>query len=599
MRLLDIYMLRRQKAGEVLPSDQPVSIKANCDRWQQLVKLKSDIVAHYAELSVEEQVVLQHVILCCGFDPVEEQRVMDLLRARTATPGAVLLLALQKLETKGILTAVQKGWGERCYVVPAEIWLSWQPVAAPISLPVSALQELEELTIWESGTMGETIPSASLQLFSFLTQLLRCGMGLTKAGKLPKNTVARLQEAIAANPAVFKICRHIQNSNSLSVDFFMEAALGLHLLTKAGNQIKLRVHNLNEWLLMDHEERERLFFEWFVFYWLSGKGKAAQIAAIWQSLQTSVWYRADVAFDEQVFATDIGDTKAIATLLHQLGWAEIATVSSSEQIDYCYFRKKATNQPQKTNRERIILQDNGEVLVQAEAFLLRWELELIGEKYAEDETAIYRLTESSIQRALMFGRTKEQLLQFLQQCSAQAIVPRPVYFMIEEWSNHRINHKEGSSINPCYPTILYDYLAQHVEANVNNIRLPQLYFTGEIPVLYEGQVMERSFESTAAAELNAAISQFPSHWTKQIKKYHRSTQREILDYACRLGIEIRLQTSNRIESFLPYSLTKNENVWEVTGCRISAKNQGWQDTQPDVVTLAESELLGIQLILPD
>lgn len=276
-----------------------------------------------------------------------------------------------------------------------------------------------------------------------------------------------------------------------------------------------------------------------------------------------------------------------------------------------------------------IVQTNGELIVFPDCpFTLRWELESAAELVSDDQVAVYRMTEDSIRRAVSSGRTNESLQKLLQRLGGRAGVPQEllqwVYETVRQIS--RISVQEalllqcndvqmadeletaqplkpflGERIGPrhfiaagrdagplrtalaaagfpplagtgqgekqgmVYPEL--SALAERDSAKDGLVAMP-LQDTGLAfllsPIRLSGYRLVRVQRDDPSAILPEA-SDVPAMWLNQMRAYHHSTRREMMEKALAWQTSVQLRMRDSLLAFVPEKLETAAEGWAVHG----------------------------------
>ncbi|MGO4373233.1 helicase-associated domain-containing protein, partial [Paenibacillus sp. MCAF20] len=280
------------------------------------------------------------------------------------------------------------------------------------------------------------------------------------------------------------------------------------------------------------------------------------------------------------------------------------------------------------------VQQNGEIIVEPGCRLaVHWELALVAELVADETVAIYRLTASSVTRALEFGRTKLSMISWLEQQSGQSALPETVGVMLEEWTSRAcrtwfeevtllrcdnkqmadwvrmsselapmVVHEIGSTdfivdaslvpdirkllqragypaqkalrsketvasyVSALYPVISEAVSGSDKEAEADDAEARR---TGAYSFLYEPSTLAHFELASAKVRLNDQLHSqeqtVPAMWTKQLRAYHHSTRKELIERALAWQSPLQLRMDNELHSFVPERLEQQGGDWAVVG----------------------------------
>jgi len=262
-------------------------------------------------------------------------------------------------------------------------------------------------------------------------------------------------------------------------------------------------------------------------------------------------------------------------------------------------------------------------------FPVRWELELLAERRSDEQIAVYRLEAASISRALELGRTQTVIQAFLQQSSGGAALPPTVEALLEVWTSRacrtefaevvllRCDNEAMAAIvqnDPALAPMLLQKLgsldfivnksqiseiksllqkrgyparkavqsgARNEQAGYPMIhsgsedgKIIEIYATGKTKTAAPSYIYEafplHHFELNkhAAREKLQALSQLervPAMWTKQLRAYHHSTRKELIEQALHWQTPVQLRIERELRSFVPEKLEQQDDGWAVVG----------------------------------
>lgn len=270
----------------------------------------------------------------------------------------------------------------------------------------------------------------------------------------------------------------------------------------------------------------------------------------------------------------------------------------------------------------VAVQPNGEVIAEPGcSFAMHWELGLIGELITDDTAIVYRLTAGSIAGALEFGRSKASIRSFLERAGGCPL-PQPVEAMLEEWTSRacrswfeevtllRCDNEQMAqwmlSNGDVAPLLLHalgpaDYIVD--QASVPQLRrllqkagyppqkavrssaLPSvraIYPMIDIDVAPATAADQRPHayiypavqldhyelvfkEEPPAVKAQHREADIPAMWTKQLRAYHPSTRRELVERALEWQSLLQLRMNSVLHSFVPERLEQQGGGWAVVG----------------------------------
>ncbi|MBD3918130.1 helicase-associated domain-containing protein [Paenibacillus sp. PR3] len=280
------------------------------------------------------------------------------------------------------------------------------------------------------------------------------------------------------------------------------------------------------------------------------------------------------------------------------------------------------------SRESILVLPDGEVIVPPGASLAdRWMLEQIAEWVQDDTVSIYRLTAQSIMAAAERGVTDEQLITSLQRASGGEPLPDELQYAIGHWVSRtgrtaieqvlllRCDSKEIADaaagrdslagllverlgdqtfvIRPKDEAVVRRELERAgwpaskreetlqttapLSASANRKRKPEerrfnvIGAAAPVSFIYDEHALHLYELLTATQQLpdeartEEAPSDWPAAWTAQLRHYHPSTRKQMIEQALAWGAPLQLRTGGRIVELVPERLDDDVDSWAVAG----------------------------------
>jgi len=267
------------------------------------------------------------------------------------------------------------------------------------------------------------------------------------------------------------------------------------------------------------------------------------------------------------------------------------------------------------------IQPDFEIIVPPEvSFRVRWELELYCENVTMDVMSIYRISRTSIAAATQQGRTVEEAIDFLHNGSAG--IPDNVLLSLKQWAKEmgrtslaevrllRCKDEEAANRIATHPVLKEmlepvgplafivdpDHLnkvekvleelslapprpglgqpsesqylrleaaAESVEQEAARIR----DITDSQAWIHNGrdyQFYERDISIPRRDQLFPGMQDIPGVWLRELRKYHPSTTRRIVQQALEWKAKIILRLDEQLMEFIPERLEGEEN-WHIHG----------------------------------
>lgn len=545
------------------------------ERWHNAV-IQAE-AAERAAFYLEEEArrVLPAYMNVCGVQPIEEQQLMERLMQETKQSGVKCMIGLKQLEGAGILFALQRVWGERHYLMPTDIFLSWHIIFFPSAArPLDAGQEL---ALWGAGEVLAGARPLDRQMLSMLAELGRSGLNFTSKGLLPLPVAKRLAAAVDMKDNALQAIGLAAPGNqpSLTVAFLLDAALSIGLLARSNQALSWNLAKLHSWLALPPNERisqlQMLVLDQVIS---NTKNADAGDAAAYSQLDCGNWYNAS-------------EVIAYHQLLHQCGWLDSIYDAKSKQT---YIRKRLLEE---CSGSEVIVQTNGEVLVPADYFSLRWELELVAEFVHDDYMAIYRLTKKSLLRAVQYGRKRSDIVQLLQHHAG--VLPASIAAMLEEWMSEENEEKRFYYAEQHYPKF-------HAQPACEPTYKVNFTETDPAQFLFNAQFDLRQYtlseDSAARKEMKNGLLNLPLMWTGKYQAYHSSTKKELIKRAILWKTEVLIQYLDKPRLFIPLYTELAGDEWRVAGHWTDDRDTA-DSSAEQLVWLRPDQWNKMQLIAPE
>jgi hypothetical protein len=477
--------------------------------------------------------------------------------------GAEIKVGLISLQRKGIIFAIKKHWGEISYCLPADTFEIWQNIMMGTDL------------LWEE--IVDKHVSASLaapnylviNLFCFLNYLEHHEVVLTKKGELPKRHIHKIMEKLQWNEGSINmgwIQNVITSSYPLRMALTLDFAERLGLIQRSLTNISLCRTNLNDWLQLSRGEMNERNYSIFRDVFEPRSAGDEQFLAKIHALSSQKWYLIEdfiswlQEYDIIIMFSDWMD------LLAAFGWIEQGFDNQARAI-FCLKLNQESSNERLVSTDKFYVQSDYEILVPPDvSFAVRWELTFISDHIQTDQVGIYRLTEQSLQRALISERSIEQCIHFLQSHSFYG-VPDSVLFVLKHWAHSAI---------PI--TLLPQKNSSIVREGMESTNVPDI-------------------QSTCPFELAAGLPSrndvYPSWqmisplWWKECRVYHTSTRKEIVQLAIEWKAILKLSNDYNEWTMIPKQVQEHDLGWNLLG---------W--VQSDFVSYSQDQWQAIQLILP-
>jgi len=303
---------------------------------------------------------------------------------------------------------------------------------------------------------------------------------------------------------------------------------------------------------------------------------------------------------------------------------------------------------------KFYVQPDLEIIVPPDvSFLARWELECCADLIRSDQVAVYRLTKDSYMRAVDQGRSLQDMNDFLGQKSLSGL-PESVRTTLEHWRQQygRVYLSEvvllrcedaemaqrirdmAQLLPQIIPIGAFDFIVptdqvdelrstldkagitprRHIESSASaetktgfvrfdgmtddmkgsgdgKVESPQLLNQGYIYTGQNVQYYDLDPALPSREDLFPEIARISPMWLQQLRAYHTSTMKEIIERAIAWQTSIRLGNKTESMIILPHQVWLNGSAWHLKGFIVGQADIGIQEVSSDTWDQ-------IQLLLP-
>ncbi|QAY65500.1 helicase-associated domain-containing protein [Paenibacillus protaetiae] len=410
--------------------------------WPDAVRDEQALRKAISALTPYGAYVLKFQLRYSGGAPLEEEQLLKAGMAAGVMAGIELRAGIRELLACGLLFAVNKIWGERILFVPQDCSSKLIRLFFPL-VP----EEAEEAGLGSGlQAFGQAALPLGRQLLGAWSELSQAGTELTAKGLLPKKITAKLQQKLKLADEIlsrFFQPKGAEEEYPLSAAFVCHTGLRFGLFAKESRRLRWDKAGLTDWLSAAGANKEHELRDWLADELLAASPELYLFAAALNGLPADRWMSERLLLEwlERTVMTDAHPSRALdglaesvrywLELMQQCGWLERATASDGSICCRWTLEHQtiasAAEQPGTGVAPQALVQPNGEIIAFPEcSYLLRWELAAAAELVEDDYVAVYRLTDRSIQRAVMNGRTAEELQQMLRAASGDAPVHEPL-----------------------------------------------------------------------------------------------------------------------------------------------------------------------------
>ncbi|MBB3110483.1 hypothetical protein FHS18_002550 [Paenibacillus phyllosphaerae] len=512
-----------------------------------------NIYSTVASITGLGRTVLQSIVTHYGAQPFTDEKLL-----RDMGPGysgAEYRIGLYELIGQELVRSVRKGWGEKVYFIPAGHYFH-------IHAALFDLQRPEPVSIGQlifKDDQEQPLPYG-LRIIYGLAELLHNGLKLTSKGVFPKRTIERCMLQVDV-PGELVDCLKLSSfsgTGTLSFDLMLDYLVRTGVIERSGQTYAIMPDRLNNFLARIEDIREA----WLIRFWMEHYAlrypQLSHAAALTSYWKTQEWYKMPSPTSESM--------EQWCALMAGLGWMEQRETDEGAAAYRWLFNPRP--EPQGTLDLRsdefasIHLSPDGEIFVPLDVpATIRLGLELIAKRLSSDVMTVYRLDKEYVLRAAKCGYTAGDITEFLEYAS-QDKMPELLAIALEGW----IQDIEIDSV-PLYPLpTASNSKASHVHTNVLD---QDITFERKFDSLFGEAVDTESYTEIAAPQEPHAIYQglheIPCVWRSDMRSYHHSTRRELLERALSWRIPVKLKISDSIVPFIPERLEGDGAAWAVSG----------------------------------
>lgn len=507
---------------------------------------------------------------------------------------------------------MRKSWGERLYQIPIQRYV--EQVSAEMISYSSKTGEQEGITYGSYVNLAMTE-----QVLAVLIEADRQPFYLTKKRSLNKNSMDRLLRTLKVDPSVS------EEERSRAVLEPLDLAWRMRLIDQDQAMMKTEVPRMTEWLRQDHLVREEQMF--MIWYRVHHPMKPALqwVTAAIRSMKDLRWISYldiyNMLHDRQMELT-AGELERWLVRLHTAGWIELG----QDESDISWVRRRL--QPDEEQRTLVVQQDFELLALPGTPYEVIYQLHQIADPLSWEGVLRFRLSASSLYRALDRRWDASQAICFLQK-HAMDHIPESITSKIEQWEQDRaavhitqgivlhVSHERAvktleSSCDQLQLTRLSEHywLAEGADERELAGRFDQLglrvvtssiepeqatghthesesarQVTGntldpevvckealhpQAPGFYKPQDISYLYRadrlSSIEQEMYPDFEQVPAIWYEQYRKYHPSTARHIIEQAIRWKTSVRIRAADEeFSSFIPIAIDETGERCKIHG----------------------------------
>ncbi|MBP1156113.1 MULTISPECIES: helicase-associated domain-containing protein [unclassified Paenibacillus] len=621
----------------------------------------------YNRMRSDERIVLESIVRGIGCEPFDDAKLEK--SAGGLISGAEIKAGLAGLLRKGLIFSFRKTWGEPVYLLPENGFGLWQKILFPdanVSPPDSVVL---------TGIEPFEVVKADIRrgLFQTLVFAAQQGLKLTQNGILHKKQLQKWGELIPLNETLLQgtpIKYAYADTYPLKTAVMLDILLRLQLVAPDGETLKIQSRALKSWLDRSVSEQHHLLYGIWKRLTLPTEAWLQHAVSVLERTDSEEWVPLNGLLTwlekERLLPNSDDEEKSeqrISRLqkewldpLAALGWLE-----KGMQLSGNTFYRWRVNplHPDKALQES--LEEDGRIMVQPDFDILVppdvpeavcWELCCMSDPAAFDQVSIYKLSKTSVRRALENGRTAEEMVNFLE---AHALygVPDHIRLAISEWAKPfgktsfastlllRCDDEETAATIAKLPhTAKYireaigvkDFIVAESDLQPLAAALEKAGYMPELPHVLTGKngaghgkaypkltevkpqedmavsLMEKGliYSRNSAhlyqlesrlpevADLYPDLKDIPPMWLRDYRTYHASTRKEMVEKAIEMKTLLQIRLNGTDYRIAPRKVQDTRGTW----CMMGIGNPGERQPPALEVQWLANEWDEMKLILP-
>ncbi|SDW59060.1 hypothetical protein [Paenibacillus sp. CF384] len=548
----------------------PVWRFSETETWPDVMLSRSGSELAWSALSKQASIALEVVL--CAFGPLPFSEEQLLLAARSGVAGSELRCGLLRLMEAGIVFAVRKGWGEKQYLLPHDLYLTWYEAMISLQhkrmsdiVPVPNEIDSRHIVSMDMEENGYT-PPLSLQCVHVMAELVNTGMKRTSKGVLTKRAILKCTEQLAVDSNHLNAVAELSlaapgEPYPLQLAFFLDIAYENQWLCELQGTYAIQEDRWNNWLESDPMRRETELLAQIIRLYLERSPSAASGIASLCMLPRNKWFRiADLDTQHLLRQDSLSKRQpsaitAWSSLLCALGWMEAAIDEQGGSVIRWLIPPNASMNGDdsyvgQTGQDGLLqITPDGDVYVPGDSsYQTIWQLERLVTRKRTDYTAVYRLDARSFKQDELLHATQEGVINFLESASGEAL-PETVQAIIVQAVTATSGRPANSPIEEAIPLEINEYIEP-------------------LPLIQNGNVVQTYELLTEKQPLKAmfvGIEDVPSMWLKQFRAYHSSTRRELMELALSWRTPVKLSCEGAVKPFVPERIVDEDGGWSVMG----------------------------------
>ncbi|MFC4100976.1 hypothetical protein [Paenibacillus xanthanilyticus] len=506
-------------------------------------------------LSPNGRQTLQSVIKHFGMLPFRDEQLLR--HVQPGCSGAEYRLGLIELEMAGLVKSYRKGWGDKAYMVPRGQFKRCWRMANPMLHPTVIDENMVLYSL--HGSDEETHLPFGERLMHGLAELVNGGLTLTSKGSWPKRTIEKVVRALAMKENELAALKLTARESGCPLPFalFLDIALHEGWLAVEGRECRLEMNRLLSWMHRTQAQREHALVSLWAEEYAAAEPALANAAAFVSGWPAYQWCSPTTGTESDgPFAKAVVDW---CRLMTSFGWMEEAEIAGSRTV-YRWSVDGSDHAGDTMDMPRAQIAPDGDVFVPREGPLsAAFGLELIARRVSSDVVGIYRLEAEPIRKAVESGISGERIFAFLTQISGEG-APLALVMAIEGWVSEAAGEVRETAKSRSFDSLLSDPLpSEHAV-------YPAPAASADRPVLLPHDMKEMTeLRPSDPVALFQGIDGVPVTWRNQMREYHPSTRRELVERALSWRTAVKLNIRGKAVPFIPDKLLEDDEGWRVAG----------------------------------
>ncbi|NMO94668.1 helicase-associated domain-containing protein [Paenibacillus lemnae] len=493
--------------------------------------------------------------------------------------GAEVMAAFIELRAWCMIHTVKNNWDERLFFISEEVLLKLQDLF--FRLPPHWDQIDAPILKREAGV------GLAKDLFHVLVYMHQQeGLTLTTKGTVHKRQITKLEalDTGLRNEDAQGLGLHHTHAEvyTPAVAVLIDLTLALGLVIQLPGRLVLNMDSVLEWLHLSEDHMNALLFQHVMQRYGNQESDHQHFRALLCRCDVPVhsWLDLDALLREMTSAGMVKQerlgmvNKAAATWVQFLagaGWADCGQSGDGSllvrfRVSGCCLMNMPFQEEYPSSLEGgLYVQPDYEILVPPETpYQVLWELCRCADYVAGDRMMVYRLSKTSVTSATYAGFGVEKILTLLGRHAVTGI-PEHVVDAVMLWGREAaLSAPSKTVVKPeelNAPSVLQGDLQRFKgHQRMEGSFLPR---AGLIGGMREYGFLELDDEVPDGESLFPGIQLIPRSWTSELRGYHASTSRQIVETALgwRAALEIRKNGQNR--KFIP--LTVQRDPWIIEG----------------------------------